>query len=152
MLEQQRLSQTKNMQRERSPLRNGTESDGARIKEEPKRETVDEMMMRGPPNVVPDPRYAAAHAQHLAAAHNYMVGRHMMPGQLPPVSFLHPLPLAPEVRLLYHRFLPDVLTISLFFSLLVGTQYSNASDGWTPNATFSPTNRLAITIRIGCIP
>lgn len=88
MLEQQRMSQTKNMQRERSPLRNGTDSDGTRIKEEqrePKRETVDEMMMRGPPNVVPDPRYAAAHAQHLAAAH-YMAGRHMMPGQLPPVS------------------------------------------------------------------
>lgn len=91
MLEQQRLSQTKNMQRERSPLRNGTDSDGARIKEEqrePKREAVEELMMRGPPNVVPDPRYAAAHAQHLAAAHNYMVGRHMMPGQLPPVSLL----------------------------------------------------------------
>lgn len=89
MLEQQRLSQSSKMQRERSPLRNGTDSDGARIKEEPKRE-ADEMMMRGPPSVVPDPRYAAAHAQHMAAAQHYnqLVGRHMMPGQLPPVSLL----------------------------------------------------------------
>lgn len=82
MLEQQRMSQNSKMQRERSPLRNGNDSDVSRIKEEPKRE--DELLMRGPPNVVPDPRYA--HAQHLAAAQHYMVGRHMMPGQLQQVS------------------------------------------------------------------
>lgn len=84
MLQQQRLSESSKMQRERSPLRNGNDSDVSRIKEEPKRE--DEMMMRGPPSVVPDPRYA--HAQHLAAAQHYMVGRHMMQGQMPPVSFI----------------------------------------------------------------
>lgn len=83
LLQQQRLSESSKMQRERSPLRNGTDSDVSRIKEEPKRE--DELLMRGPPNVVPDPRYA--HAQHLAAQH-YMVGRHMMQGQMPPVSLV----------------------------------------------------------------
>ncbi|XP_031629272.1 autism susceptibility gene 2 protein homolog isoform X3 [Contarinia nasturtii] len=89
MLQQQRLSESSKMQRERSPLRNGTDSDVSRIKEEPKRE--DEMMMRGPPNVVPDPRYA--HAQHLAAQH-YMVNRHMMQGQMPPLGrsiLTHPM-------------------------------------------------------------
>lgn len=83
LLQQQRISENTKMQRERSPLRNGNDSDVSRIKEEPKRE--DEMLMRGPPNVVPDPRYA--HAQHLAAQH-YMVGRHMMQGQMPPVSLV----------------------------------------------------------------
>lgn len=85
LLQQQRISENSKMQRERSPLRNGNDSDVQRIKEEPKRE--EEMMMRGPDprNVVPDPRYA--HAQHLAAQH-YMVGRHMMQGQMPPVSLV----------------------------------------------------------------
>lgn len=83
LLQQQRMSENSKMQRERSPLRNGNDPDASRIKEEPKRE--DEMMMRGPPNVVPDPRYAA-HAQHLAAAQHYMVGRHMMQGQMQSVS------------------------------------------------------------------
>ncbi|XP_055297379.1 autism susceptibility gene 2 protein homolog isoform X11 [Sitodiplosis mosellana] len=89
LLQQQRLSENSKMQRERSPLRNGTDSDVSRIKEEPKRE--EEMLMRGPPNVVPDPRYA--HAQHLAAQH-YMVGRHMMQGQMPPLGrgiLTHPM-------------------------------------------------------------
>lgn len=81
LLQQQRLSESSKMQRERSPLRNGNDPDASRIKEEPKRE--DELLMRGPPNVVPDPRYA--HAQHLAAAQHYMVGRHMMQGQMAPV-------------------------------------------------------------------
>lgn len=81
-LAHQRLSENSKMQRERSPLRNGNDPDVSmsRIKEEPKRE--DEMLMRGPPNVVPDPRYA--HAQHLAQ--HYMVGRHMMQGQMQQVS------------------------------------------------------------------
>lgn len=84
MIQQQRMSENSKMQRDRSPLRNGNDPDVSRIKEEPKRE--EEMLMRGPPNVVPDPRYA--HAQHLAAAQHYMVGRHMLPGQMPQVRLV----------------------------------------------------------------
>lgn len=95
MLQQQRMSESSKMNhRERSPLRNGNDSDISRIKEEPKRE--EEMMMRAPAGVVPDPRYAHA---HLAAASHYMVGRHMMQGQLPQVSFVMPILLFSHINI-----------------------------------------------------
>lgn len=55
MLQQQRINESNKfaVARDRSPLRNGTDIDPSRIKEEPKRE--DELMMRSASVV--DPRY-----------------------------------------------------------------------------------------------
>lgn len=87
--------------RDRSPLRNGTEPDPSRIKEEPKR---DEDIMMRQASVVNDPRYhhpsaqsqmqahsqaqAQAAAAAAAAQHHYMASRH---GQhiLPPPPHSH---------------------------------------------------------------
>lgn len=105
MLQQQRLSESSKMAasaRDRSPLRNGTEIDPSRIKEEPKRD--DDLMIRSASVV--DPRYhhpsasasqvqqvQQAHAQAQAAAaalnaqHQYMTSRHG-PHILPPPPHL----------------------------------------------------------------
>lgn len=67
-----------NVQRDRSPLRNGNDTDVSRIKEEPKRE--EDLMLRSN-SVVTDPRYHQSVAA--AAQHHYLVGRHA-PHMLPP--------------------------------------------------------------------
>lgn len=79
LLQQQRLTESSklsavNVQRDRSPLRNGADLiDPPRIKEEPKRE--DEIMMRA--GMVTDPRYHHPSAAAAAAVHHsYMTSRH----------------------------------------------------------------------------
>lgn len=61
--------------RERSPLRNGTDVDPSRIKEEPRKSEQEEMMMRAAVSVA-DPRYHTNPAVVAAAMHHPYMPRH----------------------------------------------------------------------------